>query len=1059
MTRGHVGAGAPKVLVDVALAHRLTLVVAAPGWGKSFLLQQWAKSAPSITVATPPSGWTPFALARELLRGLALHGATVGAVDFPAHAAPDSPDNPAQVAALAAAVCAVAGRTITDRTLVLLDDVEATSSSLEQFLEALVLHLPTPLHLVIACRRQPGLRLARLRAAGDVADVSADQLAMRPGEMDEIGLDAAGTATVNELLEASGGWPLAVRLAAETVRRGGPVDRAAILDRLLAPDALLHAYLAEEVLGGLEPLGREILAIAAHVPYVSANFLHDLGRPELAAHLAELSTGGVFLEPEGTAPDRWRADLLGGEFVRRALPAPPIELLRRGVDALLEAHDLEHALALAARLGDPEAAMRVVLAVERPHRLAAPGALAGVLDLAGRSGDHPRIAELRGDLQFLSGDWDRALESFAKASAVGRSDATSPRLHRKQAVILYLRGRLDEAEAVAREARVDGTDPGEEAQLLAWQAAMRWMRNDIVGCEELVERAAANASASGDDAALATVHTTRAMLAALRGDRPGNVTAYQLALEHARRADDVVQVARIRSNIGSHHLEEGAYPEALVELEAAIEVAELTGSETFTALAYSNRGETYMRMGRLDDALRDLRHSQQIWERLGSHLVDYALGQLATTQLLRGQRTEARALFGQAVERAQRRDDAQSLAPALIGLARSLMDDDLEAAAATAQRAIDGGHALWQPQAEVVAGWIALRRGDRRAARAYAGDARQHAQHQLDHPTVAEVLLLEAAIEQPPSATLAAEAGRLWHDLGNPIGEARAAMLVAETCTGAIRETLLTKAEELLFEAGAWGYLEELRSIGREVPAVSITTLGGFRVARRGVAVEAGQWSSRKARDVVKLLVARRGAPVLREEAAELLWPDEPDRSSKRLSVLLSTIRTVLDPDKRFPPDHFVGADHDIVWLVREHLDIDVEHFLREVADGRRLIANGETEKGELLLAQAAARYLGPFCAEDPYADWSAGTRELARHTFVDVSRQLATLATARAAPGDAVLHHVRILDVDPYDESAHLDLVRALLDQRRHGEARRPYRTYCQRLAELDLDAASFPS
>ena len=47
----------------------------------------------------------------------------------------------------------------------------------------------------------------------------------------------------------------------------------------------------------------------------------------------------------------------------------------------------------------------------------------------------------------------------------------------------------------------------------------------------------------------------------------------------------------------------------------------------------------------------------------------------------------------------------------------------------------------------------------------------------------------------------------------------------------------------------------------------------------------------------------------------------------------------------------------------------------------------------------------------------------------------------------------MRILDVDPYDEDAHLGMIRSLLAQRRHGEARRAYRAYCARLAELDLD------
>ena len=208
---------------------------------------------------------------------------------------------------------------------------------------------------------------------------------------------------------------------------------------------------------------------------------------------------------------------------------------------------------------------------------------------------------------------------------------------------------------------------------------------------------------------------------------------------------------------------------------------------------------------------------------------------------------------------------------------------------------------------------------------------------------------------------------------------------------------------------------------GRTGSPIAITTLGGFRVSRDGLPIDVGDWGSRKARDLLKLLVARRGAPVVRDEAATLLWPDEPDRSSRRLSVLLSTIRSTLDPRKTEPADHYVAADHDTVWLVREHVDVDVELFLRETAEARRLLAAGEPAKAEALLTQATARYLGEFCADDPYADWTAGLRELARHTFVEAAAALASIADERGDPAEAVRQRLRILDVDPYDEVAHL--------------------------------------
>jgi DNA-binding SARP family transcriptional activator len=308
---------------------------------------------------------------------------------------------------------------------------------------------------------------------------------------------------------------------------------------------------------------------------------------------------------------------------------------------------------------------------------------------------------------------------------------------------------------------------------------------------------------------------------------------------------------------------------------------------------------------------------------------------------------------------------------------------------------------------------------------------------------------------------VAEEAKRLWQDLGNPIGEARAEVLLAASANGPRRDELLADAERRLYEAGALGLLADVRGAGGDATAspITITTLGGFRVTRLGEPVDIGEWGSRKARDLVKLLVARRGAPVVRDEVADMLWPDDADRSSRRLSVLLSTVRSVFDPEKAYPADHYVAADHDTIWLVRDHVDIDVEQFIADAAEGRRRLAAGDSDRAARLLNEAAARYLGEFCADDPYADWAAGLRELAKHTFVDTSFELAGVADAKGEHSEAIRSWLRILDVDPYDEDAHLGMIRSLLAQRRHGEARRAYRAYCARLAELDLDAAPFPA
>ena len=50
------------------------------------------------------------------------------------------------------------------------------------------------------------------------------------------------------------------------------------------------------------------------------------------------------------------------------------------------------------------------------------------------------------------------------------------------------------------------------------------------------------------------------------------------------------------------------------------------------------------------------------------------------------------------------------------------------------------------------------------------------------------------------------------------------------------------------------------------------------------------------------------------------------------------------------------------------------------------------------------------------------------------------------------------LLRSDPHDEPTHLQLVQTLLRVGRHGEARRSYRTYAARMAEIDVEPAPYP-
>jgi DNA-binding SARP family transcriptional activator len=241
--------------------------------------------------------------------------------------------------------------------------------------------------------------------------------------------------------------------------------------------------------------------------------------------------------------------------------------------------------------------------------------------------------------------------------------------------------------------------------------------------------------------------------------------------------------------------------------------------------------------------------------------------------------------------------------------------------------------------------------------------------------------------------------------------------------------------------------------------AIVVQSLGRFRVLRGGSPIPLAAWQSRKARDLFKILVARRGRPVPRDALMESLWPgQDPAPLGNRLSVLLSTVRAVLDPDKRHGPDHFVAADRGAVWLEPEHVSVDVTEFLSS-ADVALALRRGRHVDAHERLAAAEAAYTGDFLEEDAYEEWAIGIREECRAVYTQVVRALADEARARGDTDPATRFYLRILERDPYDESAHLGLVTALEAAGRHGEARRCFRTYCARMDEIGVESAPFPA
>ena len=1057
--------------LDEALQRRLTTVIAGAGFGKSTLLAAWAQRHDVAWYTLGAEDAALSTLGRGLVDALRLR-----VPDLPADLAatpgtergPDaSADESARADAFAAALSEALQERLHGPLALVLDDLHALApdGAAMRAVEALCRQAPEALHVVLASRAELAFSIDRLRGQGQVLELGGADLAFDADEVTavlEAELDGDARELGATLQAVAEGWPAAVRLACEAMRTLAPAERGATVERLRRPGGALFGYLAREVLAHESAGVRELVRAAAPLERVHPGLCEALGIHQAADALASLARRGLFVESHGPL-DEWFAPTgLMRDVALASLPLAGDELreLHARAAGWYAAHG-EPALALRSwrAIGDDAATARLL--AEQGAALLREGAVEAVVEAGGAMPAAHRDAaldRLLGEAHQLRGDWDEALACLGRAAgAAGTIDAG---LAWRIGLIHHLRGQLDAALETYARGR-DGPEPtGDVALLNAWHASAHWLRGDADACRTFATRAHEVAVASGEDRALAAAHTVLAMLAALEGDRASNDAHYLRALDHAERAGDALQIIRIRVNRGSRNLEEGAYAAAIAELDLAIRLADLGGFGAFRALALTNRGESRLRLGRLEEAIADLDAARLIYQRLGSDDVAYPLMIAGDVYRERGDAALARAAYEEAARRGDAMGDLQALVPALAGLARVLAADDPEQARALAQRAAGYGAGMGEAAALLAVGHVALAAGDRDGATLAAAQAGAAARARRDRARMAEALELEGLATPAGRARDAAleQAVAIWHELGNPLGEARAQLALAVSLPGERAAFVAREAEERLRELGARPQMAP----GAPEPsaALAVEALGRFRVLREGAPVPLSAWRSRKARDLLKLLVARHGRPVSRDALIEALWPEEdPARCANRLSVALSTLRGVLDEERRFDADHFVVSSAGAVSLDLEHVAVDLEAFLREAAAGLALHDEGRTAAAHARLSAAEAAYAGDLLEEDLYEDWAVAAREQARDMYVRVARRLAADAHAAGDNDGAVRFLLRVLERDAYDEEAHLALVLALVDAGRHGEARRAFRVYRGRMDEVGVEPASFPA
>jgi LuxR family transcriptional regulator, maltose regulon positive regulatory protein len=452
-----------------ALAQRRVVLLCAPaGFGKTALLAQaLANPAPGEALA-----WISADAGDDLQRLLGCMLAALDACDPPWRTAPETLATRAAEAdasvrgTIAAAIINTLEATGVTHGIIAFDDLHRVDDpAFFAFLDLLIERLGPRWSLALASRVEPPLALARLRAAGELAEFRQPQLQFDREETRALvtGLDAA---VAEALFERTQGWPAGLRLALEALQQAGGSEGGAQaaasrqLERVLqATDRPLFELLTTEVVDQLQPELAAFLLRVSVLPELEAQRCAAVSaQPDAARLLDEVERLGLFVEVLDSPTQSLRLHSLFRAALQRRLaleqPGLLVELRRR---AAATETDPFRRIQLLLEAGEVEEAARA-LEAHAPPAIAVSGT-STVINLLARfpAPWREHSAELlfvRGlvswvhwDFPAMLGHLDRAAAAFAMRGDRLREQLT----HAYRATALIARGRLDEAAAMLDE--------------------------------------------------------------------------------------------------------------------------------------------------------------------------------------------------------------------------------------------------------------------------------------------------------------------------------------------------------------------------------------------------------------------------------------------------------------------------------------------------------------------------------------------------------------------------------------------------------------------------------
>ena len=947
-----------------------------------------------------------------------------------------------------------------DPTAFVFDDFHLVDDSpdIRHVVHELLTRGPERMSFVFASRREPPIRLARLRALGEVAELGTDDLRFDAAETERLFHDTyemrLEPTLVAELGRRTEGWAASLQLVRAALHDRDPGQVRSFISSLSGAEGHLYEYLAEEVIGELpddlqqflmrtsvlETVDLRFGPVAAGIPVEEATRLIDVGERQ-----------GLF----GRGGPRARHVVRAHPLVRDFLQARLARTI--GPDGLCEIH-LQ--VASAAGEHDWRMAVRHYILAGVPERARA--TLEGALELVLATGAYAAAQDL--------------------ATALGPEGLPGPAGLVLQSRAAQQTGLLIDAVALAEQA---WRMAPESTPVLVNLMAARNLAGDLEGA---LQASRLLASSRTEFSTLGRAHQM-VVRTSVREPLDGAIRELEELSRRLRNAEQLhfygvscLDLALLRTPKGAFAAARDDADEAVTSLSATSAGVELISAKLAKAAALAF-------LGQIGNAREEIE----------------ALGQVSSAQLIEVALESAfiEGMLG----------DPQEAWPRMSGLGQRLdMSVDFEEQLAYGRALLEYRDGSYQVALEATE---AFRYGEVGSTPCF--DVRRHLLRglilaSLHEPSCAAPIAKGIAIAQAQGAdfwtnyglTLQALADEgasatpmvLWAGEAQPIVLSTLAELVLlkipsldstarqvvarEAITRPVRwrsavrtalrsPDLATRqfAADLLVEIGQTDDVRRLREVGRSLRGrvvagqalrlarrladrVFIEDLGRVRIVFPNRVLESAD-VRRKVLALLCLLISRRRYAATRDEVVDSLWPDhDPESALNSLNQTVYFLRRVFEPTyaEETSPG-YVGQDGETVWLDPELVDSRSRRCLEVV----RSQPGEPTPDGALALAQ---NYAGRFALDFAYEEWSAPYRDSLHAGYLRVIERAIQIDLRTGHFARGIYLAERAAEVDPDSEEIQVALVRLYRHSGAHAAAAEQYGHYAQVQRELGVEPLS---